>query len=56
MVHRSHESASSVLEMCPTETHESLPIASLGIFIETLLIAVKTMTTMQMVTGKRSNK
>lgn len=57
MVHRSYESASSVLEMCPTETHENLPKASLGIFIETLFITVKTLTTMQMpLEGELINK
>lgn len=56
MVHRSYESASSVLEKCPTETHESLPKASLGIFRETLFITVKILTTMQMFAGMRTNK
>lgn len=49
-------SASSLLEVCPTETHGSLPKASLGIFIETLFRRVKTLTAVYIFTGKETNQ
>lgn len=56
MAHWSYDSASSLLEICLTESHKSLPRASLGILIGISFITVKTLTATQMVPGKRTHQ